>query len=88
MDGGRAARRHQLWGQTGIILLSGTQKAALSMVPTIACVFILSAIIEYLLCAGLEWRRLGLCLRETQSNGDRSQELSGGEGATWRLWGS
>lgn len=38
--------RHQLWGQTGIILLFGIQKAALSMVPIItACVFILSAII-------------------------------------------
>lgn len=52
MGGDGAARVHQLQGQVGIILLSGTQKAASPMVPVTACVFSLSTIIEHILCAG------------------------------------
>lgn len=55
LGGGGAARIHRLWGQAGIILLSGTQKAASPMVPVIACAFILSTIVEHLLYAGLAW---------------------------------
>lgn len=53
-------------------------EAASPMVPVIVCAFSLSAIIEYLLCAGPAWAlqmlkrvRLSLCLQGAQSNEDR-----------------
>lgn len=39
LGGGGAARIPQLWGQEGIILFSGTQKAVSPMVPVTACVY-------------------------------------------------
>lgn len=63
-----AARIHRLWGQAEIILLSGTQKAALPH-GSCHCLFIYPfKIIEHLPCAGLALAlKLLQCMNESGS---------------------
>lgn len=70
---GAGSRDPLLWGQAGITLLSGIQKAASPVVAVTAFAFILPAVIEHLLCAGLVWAW---------------ELLQWVRGAAWGLWGS